>query len=59
MRRNACIVLGNRGRPEALPALARALDDTDPVLRSHAAWAVRAIGGPEAERLLQEVQGGR
>ncbi len=43
MRRNACVVLGNRGDAAALPALERAADDTDPVVRSHAAWAVRAI----------------
>jgi epoxyqueuosine reductase len=43
LRRNACIVLGNRGRREALPALERALDDPDPVIRSHAAWAIDAI----------------
>ena len=48
MRRNACIVLGNRGRREALPALRRALGDADPVVRSHAAWAIRKIGGPAA-----------
>ncbi len=53
MRRNACVVLGNRGRPQDLPILARALDDDDPVVRSHAAWAVAAIGGPDARRLLE------
>jgi epoxyqueuosine reductase len=45
MRRNACIVLGNRRGREALPALERALDDPDPVIRSHAAWAIAAIKG--------------
>src|SRR5262249_48284857 len=40
MRRNACIVLGNRGDPAALPALRRALDDADPIIRDHAAWAI-------------------
>jgi len=54
MRRNACIVLGNRGKAEALPALGRALNDPDEDVRSHAAWAIRAIGGPLAERLLGE-----
>ena len=44
MRRNACIVLGNRRRCEALPVLRRALDDSDPVVRDHAAWAIRVIG---------------
>jgi epoxyqueuosine reductase len=53
MRRNACIVLGNRRRAEALPALARALEDADEVVRGHAAWAIRSIGGPESRRLLR------
>ena len=48
MRRNACIVLGNRGRESAVPVLARALVDADPVVRSHSAWALSRIGGPEA-----------
>lgn len=40
LRRNAAVVLGNRGDPAALPALAAALQDDDPVVRGHAAWAV-------------------
>ena len=43
MRRNACIVLGNRGDRAALAVLARACDDGDPVVRSHAAWAIERI----------------
>ena len=43
MRRNAAIVLGNRRDPAAIPALERALDDPDPVLRSHAAWALTRV----------------
>lgn len=44
MRRNACIVLGNLRDPASLPALRRALDDADPVVREHAAWAIDRIG---------------
>jgi epoxyqueuosine reductase len=40
LRRNAAIVLGNRGDDAALPALLQALDDGDPVVRGHAAWAI-------------------
>ena len=54
MRRNACVVLGNRGNEEALSVLARALADPDPVLRSHAAWALGAIGGIRARALLEQ-----
>jgi epoxyqueuosine reductase len=43
LRRNAAVVLGNRGDPGALPALAQALADPDPLVRSHAAWAIGRI----------------
>jgi epoxyqueuosine reductase len=41
--RNAAIVLGNRGDPTALPALRRALDDPEPLVREAARWAVERI----------------
>ena len=41
MRRNACVVLGNRLDASAREVLERALEDDDPVVREHAAWAVR------------------
>ena len=47
MRRNACVVLGNRRDEKALPLLRQALTDADPVVRSHAEWAVRKIVSPE------------
>lgn len=53
LRRNACIVLGNRGRSDAVPVLARSLSDADPVVRSHAAWALERIGSPEAQDALR------
>jgi epoxyqueuosine reductase len=53
MRRNACIVLGNRRDPVALDALARVLDDPDPEIRAHAAWAIDRIGGIRARRILR------
>ena len=43
MRRNACVVLGNRGDPSALPALLRASGDDDPLIREHALWAIDRI----------------
>src|SRR5262249_23975416 len=43
--RNAALVLGNVGGPEALPALRRALADADPLVRDAAAWAVARIEG--------------
>jgi epoxyqueuosine reductase len=47
MRRNACIVLGNSEDRAAVPSLAAALQDEDPVVREHAAWALRRLGGEE------------
>jgi epoxyqueuosine reductase len=41
--RNAALVLGNTGGPEALPALRRALADPEPLVREAAAWAVGRI----------------
>ena len=41
--RNVCVVLGNTGDETALPALTRALNDIEPLVREHAAWAVEQI----------------
>jgi epoxyqueuosine reductase len=47
--RNAALVLGNRGDPAALPALERALEDPEPVVREAAAWAIARIGERRGE----------
>jgi epoxyqueuosine reductase len=41
--RNAALVLGNTGGAEALPALRRALEDGEPVVREAARWAIEQI----------------
>jgi epoxyqueuosine reductase len=41
--RNVCVALGNVGSEEALPALALALSDPEPLVREHAAWAIERI----------------
>ena len=46
--RNAALILGERRAVEAVPALARRLDDPDPVVRGAAAWALRRIGSEDA-----------
>jgi epoxyqueuosine reductase len=43
--RNAALLLGNRGDPAALPALGKALDDPEPVVREAARWAIDRITG--------------
>lgn len=40
LRRNAAVALGNVGGEGAVSALARALEDADPIVRAHAAWGL-------------------
>ena len=54
MQRNACVALGNLGDSRATPALGRVLRQGEPLVRSHAAWALGRIGGPGAASLLSE-----
>ena len=52
--RNACIVAGNSGGPDLLPALVRLAEHPLPVVRAHAVWAVRRIAGEaQAGELLR------
>jgi epoxyqueuosine reductase len=46
--RNVAVALGNWGSPEAVPVLAAALSDDEPLIRGHAAWALGRIGTAEA-----------
>jgi epoxyqueuosine reductase len=50
--RNVAVVLGNTGNRAAVPALAGALDDGEPLVRSHAAWALGRLGGRAARTAL-------
>jgi len=50
--RNVAVALGNSGCQEAVPHLVRALTDAEPLIRSHAAWALGQLGGAEAHRGL-------
>jgi epoxyqueuosine reductase len=51
--RNAAIVLGNQRDVRAVPALERALGDSEPVVRGAAAWALGQIGGAVALTALK------
>jgi epoxyqueuosine reductase len=46
--RNVAVALGNWGSPEAVPVLAAALHDEEPLIRGHAAWALGRIETAEA-----------
>jgi epoxyqueuosine reductase len=51
--RNAVLALANHGDRCAVPALARTLvEDPDPVVRGHAAWALCRLGGAQADAAL-------
>ncbi|MEZ4539669.1 MAG: tRNA epoxyqueuosine(34) reductase QueG [Chloroflexota bacterium] len=50
--RNACVAAGNWGSQTAVPVLTRLLGDHEPLVRGHAAWALRRIGGEAAHAAL-------
>ncbi len=52
VRRNALVALGNTGNEADLPFLAGYLGHPDPLLQSHASWAIETIGGETAEAIL-------
>ena len=53
-QRNAAVALGNLGDPETVPVLVSALEDPEPLVRAHAAWAVGKIGGKQAKAVLEK-----
>jgi epoxyqueuosine reductase len=52
--RNACVAAGNAGDPALVPALIPLLDDAEPLIRGHAAWALGRIEGEDAVRALAQ-----
>ena len=52
LKRNVAVALGNWGSKEAVPALIEALDNDEPLVRSHAAWALGRIGSDQARGRL-------
>lgn len=46
--RNVAVVLGNQRAEKAVPALQAALNDAEPLVRGHAAWALGQIRGDQA-----------
>jgi epoxyqueuosine reductase len=52
--RNVAVALGNTRNPDAVTPLARSLAaESEPLIRSHAAWALGQIGGIAARRALE------
>ena len=54
LQRNACVALGNGKNPAAVPALDRALQQGETLVRGHAAWALGQIGGAAALAALHQ-----
>jgi epoxyqueuosine reductase len=54
MLRNAAIVLGNQRDQQGIPALVRALDDSEPLVRGAAAWALGQFELPDARAALMQ-----
>ena len=51
--RNVAVALGNTGNREAVPILAHKMEhEPEPLIRSHAAWALGVLGGTKAKRAL-------
>jgi epoxyqueuosine reductase len=55
--RNVAVVLGNSDNREAVPVLAAALGDAEPLVRGHAAWALGRLGGAAARAALDRARG--
>jgi epoxyqueuosine reductase len=56
--RNVAVVLGNLGGPKAIPRLVQILhEESEPLVRAHAAWALGQIGGVEARKNLERALG--
>jgi epoxyqueuosine reductase len=51
LKRNAAVVLGNVGAVDDIEVLARALDDPEPLVREHAAWALEHLGARVTARI--------
>ena len=53
LKRNVCVALGNSSDISAVPVLAKALAEGEPLVRRHAAWALGRLGGVYVLAALQ------
>ena len=51
--RNVAVALGNLGEEDAMPVLEEALQDQEPLIRSHAAWAISEIEDVSSKNILK------
>ena len=50
LKRNAAVVLGNGGTADDVDVLTRAIGDEEPLVREHAAWALRLLVDRASDR---------
>ena len=43
MLRNVCVAMGNSGQASFIPLLETLVDDEEPLIREHAAWALTRL----------------
>jgi epoxyqueuosine reductase len=53
LKRNAAVVLGNSGDVDHVAVLQHALEDREPLVREHAAWALGRLGAASAADVLR------
>ena len=54
--RNIAVALGNWAHESAIPALSLGLKDSEPLIRSHSAWALGRIASSQAKRELKSAK---
>ncbi len=52
--RNVLVAMGNSGSKEFIPDVKEALNDRDPIVRAHAAWAIWKLEGEDSHKTLSE-----
>ncbi len=53
-QRNAAVALGNQGDRDMVPSLITAFQESEPIVRGHAAWALGRLGGSKARAALEK-----
>jgi epoxyqueuosine reductase len=53
LARNVAVAIGNSGDPDSVPVLERALNDPEPLVRGHVAWALGEIRTDRAMAVLE------
>ena len=52
--RNVMVAIGNSGNRDLVPYVVQTLEDEDPLVRAHAAWALWKLQGKDAYNILTE-----